>query len=122
MARKNIGEDQPLIHRSKEELEQEADYLTLVPRTILSPSAPTVTETTFSTGPPYHLATTAPGIGLPLPPPPPPPPPSKLTRPTPLPGLNPTLGQPHVPFLPPVYSSTACHSDNDHNSVHRRRY
>ena len=102
MARKNVGEDQPLIRRSKEELEQEADYLTLVPRTVFSPTAPTVTETTFSTGPPYHLATSAPGVGLPLPPPPPPPPPSKLTRPTPLPGLNPTLGQPHVPFLPPI--------------------
>ncbi len=69
MTRKNIGEDQPFIRRSKEELEQEVDYQTLVPRTIFSPTAPTVTETTFSTGHPYHLATTAPGIGLPLPPP-----------------------------------------------------
>ncbi len=100
--RRNHGEDRPLILRSKEELEQEADYLTLVPRTVFFPTAPTVTETTFSTGPPYHLATTAPGIGLPLPPPPPPPPPPKLTRPQSLPGLNPTLGQPHAPFLPPI--------------------
>ncbi len=100
--RKDQGEHQPLILLSKEKLEQEADYLTLVPRTVFSPTAPTVTETTFSTGPPYHLATTAPGIGLPLPPPPPPPTPSKLTCPQLLPGLNPTLGNPQAPFLAPI--------------------
>ncbi len=83
-------------------LEQEADYLALVPRTVFSPTASTVTETTFSTGPPYHLATTAPGIGLPQPPPPPPPTPSKQTCPQLLPGLNPTLGHPHAPFLAPI--------------------
>ncbi len=53
--RKNQGEDQPLILRSKEKLEQEADYLTLVPRTVFSPTATTVTEATFSTGSPISF-------------------------------------------------------------------
>ena len=98
--RKNAGEEEPLILRSKEELEQEADHLSLDQGLSSPPPRPRSPKTTFSTGPPYHLATIAPEIGLPLPPPPPPP--SKLSRPPSLPGLNPTLGQPHAPFLPPI--------------------
>lgn len=61
-------EEQTLIFRTKEELEQEANYLTLVPRTIFSPTAPTVrTETKFSTRPPHHPATTAPRNWAPAP-------------------------------------------------------
>ena len=79
-ASEKTPEAHPFILRSKEELEQEADFLTLTPCTVFSPTAPTVTETTFSTSPSDYLALTAPGIGLSLPRLPPPP---ALPRPQP---------------------------------------